>query len=316
MTALAFSDDMRQCLTAAGDRSLRIHDVASGRVLRQIRDLDAPVLAAAFAPAGSLTVLTRKGTAGRYQQDSGELVFNQSHSSTHVTAAQLDSAGRRVVIADGNRVQLIELASGQIVQNLAQPDQVLAVALSADGQQVAAGAADQRIRIYHAESSDPLRTLEAPGGALVALRFSPDQRRLLSGGADQPVRLWDLVSGHLTELPSNSSHKQVALGFSPDGERAIVASTHGMVILWELASAQPVLFLRTRHPLLRTAALSADGRLVLVGGYDGSTRLYTIDPGRLWKRGCQTLAATTRPEDETRENWEQARAACSSTPAP
>lgn len=316
VTALDFSPDRRHCLTAASDRSLRVYDLASGRVLYQVRELDAAVVAAAFAPPGEVTVLTRKGTVTRYQQESGDRIGQQSLALRRVTAAQLEPSGRRAIIAEGSSAQLWDLLRGQLEHNLAHPQPVLAVAMSSDGRRVATGAGDQRIRIFDADSGVLVRTLEAPGGALFAVRFSPDGRLLLSGGADQRVRIWDLASGKPTELPPNNSHTQVSLGFTASGERAMVASTHGMITLWDLKSLQPLMYLRTRHPLLRTAALSADGRYVLSGGTDGGTRLFLIDQAELWKHSCAILSASVRPEDDTRENWEQARIACATTAAP
>ncbi len=96
----------------------------------------------------------------------------------------------------------------------------------------------------------------------------------------------------------------------------MVASTHGLVALWDVKSQQPLMYLRTRHSLLRTAALSADGRYILSGGTDGGTRLFLIDQAELWNHSCAILSASVRPEDDTRENWEQARIACATTPAP
>ena len=315
ITVVDFSPDRRLCLTAANDRTLRIYDTHSGRLLHDLRGLDSPVVATAFAPTGAVTLLTRKGTVARYQEESGELLAQKAWPAARIAAAQLDASAGRAVVAEGDSVQLWDLDSGRVLHKLAQSQPVLAVAITADGRQLAAGTADQRIVLIDASSGALVRTLTAPGGVLFALRFSPDHRRLLSGGADQRVQLWDLATGNRTELPATSTHKQVAFGFTADGDHAIVGSTQGMVTLWDLASLQPLLFLRTRHSVLRATALSTDGRQVLAGGNDGAVRLYTIDPEELWKRGCATLAASNRSEDDTREDWEAARAACASAPA-
>lgn len=314
--AVDISPDRRRCLTAASDRSLRIYDAASGQLVQKVTELDAPVAAAAFAPPGEVTVLTRKGTIARYHEASGALLARQALPVNRITAAQLDASGRRAVIADGNSAQLWELGGGRVLQRLEHAQAVLAVAITTDGQQLATGAADQRIRIFAADQGTLSRTLDVPGGTLFALRFSPDGHRLLSGGADQQVRLWDLRSGRSGELPANNSHKQIALGFSQDGGHAIVASSQGMLTLWDLAGQQPLFYLHTRHPVLRSAALSADGRWVVTGGNDGAARLYSIDPAELWKHACATLGATVRAEDDARDTWEQARAACQSTRSP
>ncbi len=314
VTAVDISPDHSLCLTA-GDRSLRIYHVASGWPVSEIAPLDAPVVSAAFAPDDQVTVVTRAGTVTRYLAQTGARVLQQSLPVSELSAAHIDRTARRAVLAARSEVQVWDLLTGRLVNRFPQRLPVQAVAVAEDGKQIAAATADQGVRIYQPDSGALLHSLKAAGGSVRALRFSTDGRRLLSGGQAQPPRLWELAAERAIELPV-SDPEQAAVAMAADGKRAIVGAARGEITIWDLESRQPILLLHSRHPLLRSATLSEDGSYVLVGDHDGAARLALIEPERLWKLGCETLAASIRAEDDTPDSWEQARAACRTTRVP
>lgn len=316
ITALAWSPDGKFGLTAGAERSLRLYDMAQGRRLHEIPSLDASVVTAALTSDGEAIALTRKGTVLRYHVGMGTLVAKISLPVQRVATAHLDQNGERAIVADGSRAILFDLQRGAKVRELPGSQLVQAVAISMDGKLAAIGSADEIVRVYSVDSGSVLRSLDSPGGALMQLRFSADGKRLLSSGVNQPVRLWNLQTGKLATIQSNHSYKQVALGFTQDGQRAMIGSAHGIVTLHAVTDEgkddQPLLYLRTRHGLLRSAVLSPDGRQIMTGGNDGSVHIFLIDLSRLWQYGCKTLLSAVGAEDDVVAVFEQARAECAS----
>jgi WD40 repeat protein len=79
------------------------------------------------------------------------------------------------------------------------PDQVMAVAFSADGTKVATGDARARIWIWDAKTGNKLRELPRDRGHLrpiSALAFSRDNQRLASVGADDVLLVWKVGGGN------------------------------------------------------------------------------------------------------------------------
>ncbi len=72
---------------------------------------------------------------------------------------------------------------------------VYAVALSPDGERVAAGTASGEIRMWQVADGQPYLTLQGHTGTVWSVCFSPDGRILASVGDDQTVRLWDVATG-------------------------------------------------------------------------------------------------------------------------
>jgi WD40 repeat protein len=140
------------------------------------------------------------------------------------------------------------------------------VAWSPDGKLLAAGGADNQIRLLDAETGKELRrfaghrprtfhpAFNPKNGAFDALvdsvgegdvttvAFSPDGKTLASGGWDETVRLWDVETGK--ERRSFLAHQDglvAAVRFSPDGKYlASRGGNDGVVRLWDAATGAEV----------------------------------------------------------------------------
>ena len=90
---------------------------------------------------------------------------------------------------------------------------VHSVTFSPDGHRISTGGNDGTVRLWDAESGQPLgKPMTGHEGPVYSVAFSPDGRRIVSGSDDNTVRLWraPLASSDTlcTKLSQNISHKQ------------------------------------------------------------------------------------------------------------
>jgi WD40 repeat protein len=131
------------------------------------------------------------------------------------------------------------------------------IAYSPDGKVLAAGGADNRIRLLDAATGKELRRLaghqprtfnpmrdkkgafdllvgSVGEGNVTSLAFSPDGKTLASGGWDDTVRLWDVTTGK--ELRRLFAHQALVARVAFSGDGKVLASRGGLdgvLRLWD-----------------------------------------------------------------------------------
>ena len=164
--------------------------------------LNIPKLAPKIAPAKSVTALAHSPrakllAAGRYGEI--ELLDATTHQPTrtlpghrgNITALAFSADGTQLFAAAGEpglvgEVRHWNVNTGTLIRSWdAHPDALYALALSPDGQTLATGSYDQRIKLWDTATGKELRTLKGHNGAVFGLAFRPDGRVLASASADR-----------------------------------------------------------------------------------------------------------------------------------
>jgi WD40 repeat protein len=81
---------------------------------------------------------------------------------------------------------------------------ILSVAISGDGQVVAAGTMGGEVRVWRVDDRTPLVSVRSHIGSVYGMALSPDGQLVVGGGADGCVRFWEVKSG--AELATIAGH--------------------------------------------------------------------------------------------------------------
>jgi WD40 repeat protein len=132
----------------------------------------------------------------------------------------------------------MDAATGKSLMTFSGMDEdVLAVAISPDGNKVVSAGHEPAIRWWNPQTAERLRVQGGHGVAVHELGFSNDGKLLASASADGTVRLWNGETGAAVKtLPLGTVTYAVAI--SPDGRRVATGSFDGFVRLWEVPSGR------------------------------------------------------------------------------
>jgi RNA polymerase sigma factor (sigma-70 family) len=290
--ALALTKDGKTLVSGHSDHTVRLWDAATGKEILPFGVPHTSVSAVAWADGGKTLVSgSRDGVVHRWDAGTGkELGTLAKLQGTRPSVAvspdgKVAAAGALGVF----KVQRWQVDTGKELPALEKPAEAAALAFSPNGQLLAAGGWDQRVRVWR-QAGALLHTLDDFKGPIYTVAFSPDGRLLAASGNEHPkhadwgdqakpaskvhgIVLWDAATGKLHGRLGNHLSSVRALAFSPDGKILAAAPNDGSladgthsdkekaVRLWEVASGKE--------------------RLRLEAGFEGATALTFVQGGKL-----------------------------------
>lgn len=200
---LTFSSDGQWLASASWDRTARIWDWRSTKVLHSLVGHSDAVVAISFSPDG------QKLATGSYDQsvkiwdcETGkELRTLTGHAAQVESVAFCPTAPLLATAGGAGRVKLWDTRTWQLLRELqGHSDSVCSVAFSPTGRWLATASDDWTLKLWDTFSGKELRTFRGHTGKVRGVAFTPDGRRLASVGHDGTVRLWDLSGLVIEEI--------------------------------------------------------------------------------------------------------------------
>jgi WD40 repeat protein len=275
----AFSPDGQRVVTASGDRTARVWNAATGRLLAKLEGHSDTVNSAAFSPDGQ-RVVTASGdrTAWVWNASTGHVIAKLEGHSEAVRSAAFSPDGQRVVTASADRTARVWNAdTGREVAKLAgHSGGVTSAAFSPDGRCVATASRDRTARVWNAGTGREVAKLAGHSDAVYAAAFSPDGQRVVTASGDRTARLWSAATGKVSAKLEGHSDVVYGAAFSPDGQRVVTASGDRTARLWNAANGQVIEELEGHSGPVISAAFSPDGQRVVTASLDRTARVWDI----------------------------------------
>ncbi len=111
----------------------------------------------------------------------------------------------------------------------AHADNILSLALSKDGRQIATGGADNLTKVWDTATLKEIAKIEGHVSHVTALAFNHDGKWLATGSADKELKVWDIASKEMLMLLGDKSAPVNALMWSPDSTALTYLTAAGAV---------------------------------------------------------------------------------------
>jgi WD40 repeat protein/class 3 adenylate cyclase len=202
----------------------------------------------------------------------------------------------------GGNITFWDIQTGRAQRRLHVADPIYDVAVSPDGQQLAAmtqsnTSSTAEVDVIDLTTGSPLRSYPVPDGA-EGLAYSPDGKDLVALGCCSPgstVEIRDASSGR--QLPSPRVPGQpYAIAFSPGTPVLGIGTPDGKLYQWNIerdVQVGPVITVAASNVL--QIAYSPDGKLLEASLRDGSTRLIDLESGQQLGNSFPTVNGFTVP---------------------
>jgi WD40 repeat protein len=283
VTRLAFSADGSQLASASGDGTVKLWEVASGKLLTEYIKQQEAIWSMALSPNGKIVASGAGGKVlGIWDIDSGNRESHIIELSGRVQALGIHPSGSLLACASGDGKMVIWdiAAAKRRVAFSGQEGGATCVVFSPDGKLLAtAGAADFRrpakVKLWDANSGLALAVLSEHHESVSGLAFSPDGRRLVVSSG-WGVELWDVETCARLPLVAGHDYEVWCVAYSPDGRVLASGSEEGVVKLWEVATGREVASHVAHEGCVVTLAFSPDGKYLASGSWDKTIRLWEV----------------------------------------
>lgn len=290
-SALAFSPDGTRLAVASTDNSIRVVDPRSGREDGLMSGHTGRIASLAYSPDGFLVAsASEDATVRLWEAVAGRQLYQIARDEGKARAVSFSPDGTHLAAAFDTQAVVLETLSARDVQRFGHDATVTCLAFNPDGLALAVGTEARELRVWHARTGQPLRTLEPHGGKVTAVAWARNGSVLLTGGGDKLVRLWRLTDATPAEAraerPPRTHDRPTglfrghwapvrAVTFSRDSRHLITGSEDRTVRVWDVASGQQVLLLPESGSTVNT--LASDARWLATGTEDGTIRVYPAE---------------------------------------
>jgi WD40 repeat protein len=290
ITALAFSPD-GSGLAAAGYHEVNLWKAAEGALSRRLKGLPERVYDIAYSPDGKW-LATAGGDPGLFgsvklwvaePDGGGKPVRDLLESNDSVFAVAFSPDSTLLAAAGADRaVRVWEVASGKLVATIEDhADWVLDVAFSPDGKRLATASRDKTAKVFDVEKKESLVTFPGHGEAVYCVGFGPDGKTIATGGGDNQVRLW---------RPDEDAKQVRSLGgfggpvfrlvFANEGKALVATGADRVVRVFNPNDGSTIRNLDGQEDWTYALAVSADGKAVAAGDWDGKVRIWALADGK------------------------------------
>jgi WD40 repeat protein len=287
VSCVALSPDGSTLAAVGDDHVVRTFAVADGRRLEELVGHRRWVRGAAFA--GGQTLITADEDRKIFVWDTlAKRSKQEADAGIQVYGLAPNPTGEQFAVAGfGTHVRIIG-PSGQMISELAAPGRdTRAVAFSADGALLAAGARNGKLSVWRLPQNAPvIDAMPADRRAIYAVAFSPDGQWLATGGDSEFIHVWNTQTAK-KRLSIRRTGKTRSLVFC-GGELLAAGGTDNKVRIWDLARVEKLpaqgdvtvedIQLVGHQGSVTSLVYDARQGTILSGSYDTTVRVWSLKP--------------------------------------
>jgi WD40 repeat protein len=266
VNSAVFSPDGKTIVTASGDKTVRIWDVATGKELKKFEGHTSYVNSAVFSPDGK-TIVTASDdkTALIWDVTTGKVLQKIEEHTEMVRSATLSPDGKIPIFIASAENKLKEVKSA---------------VFSLNSKTIVTASGDKTARIWDVATGKELKKLEGHTDGVLSAVFSPDSKTIVTASKDKTARIWDVVAGKESQKLGGHTDTVVSAVFSPNGKTIVTASRDKTARIWDVATGKELQKLEGHTNSVWSAVFSPDSKTILTTSDDNTARIWNATTGK------------------------------------
>ncbi len=288
ITAIAFRPDGSE-VAASGYHEITYWKTADGSLARRVPGLSERLYDLAYSADGKW-LATASGDPGQFGtvklwavEGSGDLKPSKTllESNDSVFAVAFSPDGKLLAAAGADRaIRIWEIPAGkQLALIEDHADWIFDLAFSPDGKRLASASRDKTSKVFDVVKKESLVTFPGHAETVYAVTFTPDGKQVASGGADNQIRFWNPDDdGKQVRNLGGFGGPVFKIVNHPDGKHLIASGSDKTIRVFEGANQKQAI--GGHNDWIYTLAVTADGKTLASGSWDGEVRLWNFADGK------------------------------------
>jgi len=296
--SVAISADNHYIVSGSADKTIKLWDPASAKVVRTFSEFKGPVVSVAISSDHHYLVSNSYDQSVLENYDQSIILWDlatgkklrtffrrKAVSAPTILPVSISLDNRFVSGINNQTIMLWNLSNGKEVRTFSGHNgPVNSLTISVDDHYIATGSGDQTVKLWDTATGKELRTFSGHNGPIYSVAISADNRYIVSGSGDQTIKLWDPANGN--EVRSFFGHKGpvYSVTISTDNRYIASGSEDGTIKLWDVASGKELqTFFENKgdmthsvHPVY-SVAISADNCCIICGNAQNAVQCLMID---------------------------------------
>jgi WD40 repeat protein len=215
---------------------------------------------------------------------SGTLEWDYENGSTLmcIQGVKLSSDGTRAAaIEEMGNLLIFDYTTGTpslLAQISTGTSGAFALDFSPDGNKIAVGCTDKKLKIYRVTDGALLHTATTIGTWIMSVDWAEDGKYIATGGNDNTAKIWDTTCALVKTLVGHTGAVQ-SVRFSKNPTLLVSGSKDDKVKLWSVSSGTEIRTLSAHTNDVLTVDISDDGKFIASGGADTTIRIWSLTTG-------------------------------------
>jgi WD40 repeat protein/DNA-directed RNA polymerase subunit RPC12/RpoP len=238
---MALSSDGQILASPSEDKTVRIWDINSGKLLRTLKGSNTAPVCVAWSPDGKIMASDSNDTdISLWNGETGDSIRILKGHSDQINSIAWSPDGNILASGSGkyidtkdNTIRLWNAETAKTLKILkGHSAGVEGVAWSPDGRTLCSGSWDHSIRLWDAKTGKGIREFKGHTRPVCSVVWSPDGQHIASGSYDLTVRIWNPETGQQTNILEAHTDDVVSVSFFDNGRLLGSLSEYGTVVIW------------------------------------------------------------------------------------